>query len=255
MASRMIVVIASVAFGCDVDASEADAFRKGGGIWISNGLEEPDVSGVDPAAALSTPQGLDPDGSLLADAQGLEIAGYLVECALPEGQSVTKVRGADGYTIVLQGALGLAPEWKDGACDEDCQQWVSACMLARTNVTGEPVGLWLAADHPAIGLGHPGEYPFHEATFYGNLFQDPPALHLCRGVQAVDDSSLGEYLRTRTCGGLEPEACGFTQWGDCNDTGRCILVAGFVTDCAAASLLATERYHSITTFVAAAAGQ
>jgi hypothetical protein len=255
VARRMIVMIAFMAFGCDVDASEADAFRKGGGIWISNGLEDPDASGVDPTAALSTNHGLDPNGALLADAAGLELAGYLVECALPEGEILTKLRAADGQVLVLHGALGLAPEWKDGACDEDCQQWVSACMLARTNSTGESVGLWLVADHPAIGLGHEGAYPLHEATFYGNLFEDPPALYLCRGIEADEDSDLGEYLRSRTCGGLEPEACGFTQWGGCSDAGRCISVEGFATECGDGSPLIGERYHSISTFVAADAGQ
>lgn len=254
MARRVIVMIASMAFGCDVDADETDEFRKGGGIWISNGLEDPDASGVDPSAALSTRQGLDPDGSLLADAAGLEIAGYLVECALPEGESLTKLREADGHTIVLPGALGLAPEWKDGPCDEDCQQWVSACMLARTNATGASVGLWLVAEHAAIGLGHDGGHPLHEATFYGNLFQDPPARYLCRGIQADEGSSLGEYLQSRTCDGLDPEACGFTQWGGCYDAGRCLLAEGFATECAAGPL-ADERYHSISTFVAADAGQ
>jgi hypothetical protein len=250
VARRMIVMIASMAFGCDVDAGEADAVRKGGGIWISNGLEDPDASGVDPTAALSTRQGLDPDGSLLADAAGLELAGYLVECALPEGQALTKLREADGQVLVLHGSLGLAPQWQDGACDESCQQWVSACMLARTNVSGESIGLWLAAEHPAIGLGHDGAHPLHEATFYGNLFQDPPARYLCRGIEAHEDSDLGEYLQARTCGGLDPAVCGFTQWGGCNDPGRCVLADGFVTECADGSPIG-DRYRSISTFVAA----
>lgn len=253
----------ATAFGCDPypddpldDEPMALSFRPGGGIWIGNGLEDPDVSGVNPAAGLATKQGLDPDGSLLADAAGIEVATYLVECALPLGQSITKTRKSDGLTIVLAGALGLSPEWKDGACESSCQEWVSACMLARTNVTGESVALWLSADHPAIGLGHGTDYPLYEATFYGNLFQDPDAQYLCRGTEAVEGSALGAYLVGRTCGGLPLEACGFTRWGRCNDVGRCLSVNGFSTACAAGSdPLTGARYRSISTFVTATGWQ
>lgn len=242
------------ALACDHEADDAFhddelALRGGGGIWIGNGLEDPDVSGVDPAHGLSSVQGLDPDGALLADAFGIEIAGYLVECALPANQSLTKVR--DGQTIVLPGALGLAPQWQNGACDQSCQEWVSACMLARTNVSGDSIGLWLSAAHPAIGLGRSGSHPLYEATFYGNLFQDPAARYLCRGIDASSGSALGEYLEDRTCGGVPPEECGFTDWGPCISTARCIFMSGHATACAAGNdPLTGARYHSISTYVA-----
>jgi hypothetical protein len=258
---RRIIVLGSAllgifaALGCDLDEVEAQTFRRDGGIWIGNGLEDLDVSGVDPAHGLSTTHGLDPDGTSLLD-DGIRTATYLVECALAADQSITKTRTADGQTFVLEGRLGLAPEWEDEECDEDCQQWVTACLLARTNVTGESVALWLSADHPAIGLGHGVEYPLHEATFYGNLFQDPAGRHLCRGIDVAASSGLGEYLDGRTCGGVGPEACGFTQWGGCNDVGRCITAAGHATECATGGdPLTGVRHRSISTFVAADAWQ
>jgi len=245
------------AFACDpaaIDASSDDSlepsFRTIGGIWIGNGLEDPDVSGVDPSHGLATTQGLDPNGTLMSTEAGIEIAGYIAQCALPAGQSLTKLRESDGRTIVLAGALGLAAEWKDGACNATCQEWVTACLLARTNVTGVTIGLWLSADHPAIGLGKDPGYPLYEATFYGNVFQDPEAQYLCRGTNA-GTGGLGDHLLGRTCGGLPPEACGFTQWGSCHDVGRCITVNGpHHIDCAAGTNPAAgARYHSISTYV------
>ena len=214
--------------------------RTAGGMWIGNGLEDPDVSGVDPAGRLSSDQGLDPNGALMSTSTGIVVATYLVECALAANQSVTKTRQADGQTFVLSGRVGLAPQWLAGGCDESCQQWVSACLLARTNVTGQTVKLWISADHPAVGLGDHGNYSLYEATFYGNVFRAAGARYLCRGSDA--DDSLG----SRTCGSLPTGACGFIEWGDCDDPGRCIDVDGYDTRCADGSGV---RYASISTFL------
>jgi hypothetical protein len=250
-----MLALALTAAACDADSPDLDdplealSYRTGGGMWIGNGLEDPDVSGIDPAHGLSTREGLHPTRGLLATPSGIEVATYLVECALPEGESIVKVQKA-GDILELTGALGLAPEWKDGACDETCQEWVSACLLARTNVTGETVGLWLSADHPALGLGHDPGYPLYEATFYGNVFQDPDALYLCHGTQAT--GLLSDYLEGRTCGGQPVEACGFTDWGACHGLDRCLFDNGHATECAEGDDPATGiRHRSISTFVSA----
>lgn len=246
------VMLGLAATACDLepDAREPDAFdepRKGGGggggggggTWIGNGLVDPDVSDVDPAHGLATSAGLHPD------ADGLPLARYLVECALPEGDVVTKT--VQDQTHQLHGALGLAPEWKLGACGLDCQEWVSACLLARVNVTGQTVDLWLAATHPAIGLGHDDLLSTYEATFYGNLFAEPPVLELCRGPQG---GQVGAYLDDRTCDGQPPELCGITDEDECAAADRCVSVNGFDTDCATGvDALAGARYNSISTFV------
>jgi hypothetical protein len=235
------------------DPIGAVSYRAGGGMWIGNGLENPHVSGMSPAAALSTRQGMHPDRGLLSNADGVHLASYLVECALPEGDSITKTR-SDGRSLVFEGALGLAPEWKDGPCDESCQEWVTACLLARTNVTGESVRLWLAADHPAIGLGHDPAHPLYEATFYGNVFQAPDALYLCRGTPQAH-GQLSDYLEGRTCGGRPPGACGITDWGGCHSPDRCIFDNGHATECAEGDDAdAGVRYRSISTFVSPPSG-
>jgi hypothetical protein len=238
-----------VAAGCDLETGTLEAgssahYRKGGGggggggTWAGNGLVALDVSDVDPA------HGLDTDAGLHVDADSLQLATYLVECALPPGESLQKpVSG--GEAVVLQGALGLAPAWQDEPCDEDCQEWVSACLLARVNVAGDSVDLWLTAEHPAIGLGHAASLPIYEATFYGNVFEGQ--LYVCRGSQG---GPLGDYLDDRTCAGEPLASCGFSDWGECDAADRCIHVQGFATDCAAgADPSSGPRYGSISTFV------
>lgn len=236
-----------------IDEPHAQTSRRGGGgggsgKWLPNGLLDADVGDVDPAHGLDTELGLPSDGELLSDADGLHVATYLVECALGEGDSITKL--VDGQEHELEGVLGLAPEWRDGSCDEDCQEWVTACLLARTNVSGDSVMLWITADHPAVGLGHPsGGQLLYEATFYGNLFDDPEARSLCRGPQAAG-GALGAALAARTCDGQPLAECGFTDWGGCNATDRCLFDGGFATECAAgASPFTGTRQHSISTFV------
>jgi hypothetical protein len=249
VSSVMLIVTA-----CDPETSELFiepqvlSYRAGGGMWIGNGLEDPDISGVDPAFGLGTSQGLDPNGPLLADAAGIELATYIVECALPANQSVSKTR--NGQTIVFQGLLGLASAWQAGACDQTCQQWVTACLLARTNASGESVGIWVTADHPAIGLGQSPAYPHYEATFYGNLFQDPDSRYLCRSDPAMGEGEMGAYLEERTCAGEPPEACGFTDWEACTAPSRCIFNKGHATLCAEGNQAEGARYRSISTFVA-----
>lgn len=209
----------------------------GGGTWAGNGLVELDVSDVDPA------HGLDTDAGLSVGAGSLQLATYLVECALPSGDALEK--DVDGDVVTLSGALGLAPEWQDEPCDQECQEWVSACLLARVNVTGESVDLWLAADHPAIGLGRAPSLPAYEATFYGNVFEDER--HVCHGSQ---EGSLGDHLDDRTCAGEPLTRCGFSDWGECGARDRCDHVQGFATNCATGADPGTGvRYNSISTFV------
>jgi hypothetical protein len=209
----------------------------GGGTWIGNGLVELDLGDVSPAYGLETDAGLHPD------ADSLQLATYLVECALPEDDAVTKT--VDGQPVLLEGLLGLAPEWKDEPCEEDCQEWVSACLMARVNVAGDSVDLWLTATNPAIGLGHHPSLPIYEATFYGNVFQGVQAV--CRGPQ---NGQLGAYLDDRTCDGEPVSSCGFADWGGCGTGDRCLYVNGFATDCATGLDPASGvRYRSVSTFV------
>ncbi|HEY5925859.1 MAG TPA: hypothetical protein VIV11_29430, partial [Kofleriaceae bacterium] len=110
---------------------------------------------------------------------------YIYECAMPATRS-TRLDLGDGYELVLTGKIGLAPQWFDGACDQSCQRWVSACVLARTNAYGVkvPISMRVSDSAPqhikdALALAQgdaetPGEaelFPVREGTYYGNLFQ------------------------------------------------------------------------------------
>src|SRR5690606_37311417 len=145
--------------------STASTRPPGGGGFINNGLHDPQIGGIDPDHALDTIEGM--NGALLDDPDRVATAQYLVECALPAGASITKE--VDGVPTEFEGALGLAPEWEGDACDQDCQEWVSACLLARTNVSQQEVPLRLKGDHPALGTGTSLGFPLYEASFFGNL--------------------------------------------------------------------------------------
>src|SRR5262245_15286106 len=107
---------------------------------------------------------------------------YLVSCALPADQSITLTLG--GTPTTFQGGLGLAPEWgvDGGVCDTHCQQWVSACLLARVNYYGQHVALSVRGPDAALATT-PDErtaYPEREAGYWGNIFLSKPAMYACR---------------------------------------------------------------------------
>lgn len=155
---------------------------------------------------LATEAGLSSTTGFVATTAGQELLRYLVECALPAGRSITKGDPVHGGTITFDGFVGLAPAWETGACDEDCQEWVSACLLARTNALGQSVSIELVASHPAIGSRRtkPLTYLLEEAGFHGNLFLDPPQAHACMGSGA-----LLSALQLRLCGLVPLLTCGF----------------------------------------------
>jgi hypothetical protein len=187
------------------------------GDWLTNGLQAPEVGGVDVAYPLNTPEGLSETFGIMTDPGTRASAEYIVECALPAGHFITKV--VDGQAYVYEGQLGLAPEWETESCDEDCQQWVSACMLARTNVSGEHVVLWIQADHPGIGFGRP-EGLLHEASWYGNLFVEGEEQFLCKGAK---NGNVAAKRAGRTCSAGSGKQCGFTKYNDCDKHDRCTM--------------------------------
>ena len=216
----------------------------GSGGWLGNGLEDPDVSGIDPAYSLESAEGLSSSGGWLLDAETLKLTKYLVECALPAEESIVKT--VDGQTVQLDGLLGLAPEWQAGDCDEDCQEWVSACLLARTNVSGATVSIFVSGEHEALDW-EPPKGTVLEAGFYGNLFTDPDGKYLCKGSsQAV----VAAKRDGRTCSGTG--TCQFTRYNDCTSNSRCTMVGpnqDIPSDCKTGSLATSAPYHTIATFV------
>jgi hypothetical protein len=98
---------------------------------------------------------------------------YVYSCSMPMGSSMRLVFGDRDYGTV-EGGLELAPEWgvAGGACNERCQRFVSACLLARTNFWGVPVQISLRGDHPSLipAEDEKARYPLREGAYFGNLF-------------------------------------------------------------------------------------
>lgn len=143
---------------------------------VQNGLLQDLASVSLTDASLSSLDGLAP---LVEDDPGVAtFLRYLVSCALPAGARVS----VGGHTF--EGDAGLGAAWATGPCDVECQEWVSACLLARTNAYGIPVVIHTRGPHPALGDVTPemeAAFPVEEGAFWGNFFLDPPREHACRG--------------------------------------------------------------------------
>ncbi len=194
--------------------SDVAAARETNGIMFNGGPFD-----ALPTAALST-EGLTDNAALRsvldANPEAAHVFQYLVECALPEGASfVLPVAGEDR---TFSGSMGLAPEWATGVCDVTCQRWVSACLFARTNAFGLPVGLYFSGPHPSLAAqtskdGGPAAngFPLREGAFYGNMFGDLARRFDCRG-----DGYDPLFVTVRRCS--QPgSACGAAHVGTCGD--------------------------------------
>lgn len=91
------------------------------------------------------------------------------------------MRGAYGTAMPFNGEVGLAPEWETGSCNTQCQEYVSACMMAHVNTAGLHIPLWLTAAQPNVGWGQSPDYPLQESSFFGNIFVNPPQAYYCDG--------------------------------------------------------------------------
>jgi hypothetical protein len=95
--------------------------------------------------------------------------------------------------------MGLAPQWEYGACDTNCQEYISACMLAHVNTSGKNIKLWLDGDNSALGWGRSTDYPYQEGSFFGNIFTNPPKAYFCNGKD-FDQGAVPGRLGVGTSG-------------------------------------------------------
>jgi hypothetical protein len=105
---------------------------------------------------------------LMTTSGGRDVVKYIAKCALPSNQSLI-YQDQYGTNYTYPGLLGVAPEWQTGACDYNCQERVSACMLAHVNNSGYHIAIWLDSESN-IGWGKSPNYPYEEGSFFGNLF-------------------------------------------------------------------------------------
>ncbi len=123
--------------------------------------------------------GLSTTSGLMTTAGGRDVVKYMVKCALPAGDSITK-QDQNGTSFTFPGGIGVAPELKNGPCDVACQERVSACMLAHVNNSGTNIDIWIDSEG-AIGWGTSPDFPYQEGSFFGNLFPNPWQGFYCNG--------------------------------------------------------------------------
>jgi hypothetical protein len=137
------------------------------GLTSSNGLAS--NNGLSLLNGLNSINGLTSSNGLMTTSGGRQTVSYLVKCALPAGRSIVK-RDQYGTSHTFHGAMGMGASWEFGSCDSNCQQHISACMMAHVNTAGVNIPLWMVSDHPNVGWGRSRYYPNQEGSFFGNIF-------------------------------------------------------------------------------------
>jgi hypothetical protein len=200
------------------------------GIW-SNGIWSNGLSGD---AAM-------PGDTLRGNAYARQLLQYVYSCAMPpatydttldpnEGAPLFCTSDADcdtGYAcasdnscvIPLRGAIGVGinadgTSWPaSGTCDESCQRWVSACVLARTNAYGVHVQISMRAPADApqaikdalrVGDGAGGEresFSLREGAYYGNIFATTPTTPPPAGGNGAATGPIASTPQYYACAG------------------------------------------------------
>jgi hypothetical protein len=205
------------------------------GLGLANGLNLNNGLSLTNGLALTNGLGLSNGVALVDSEEGRELLRYTVECALPPDTSVT-IADSEGTEHTFDGLVGLAPEWETEACEEECQEWVSACLFARSNAYGESVMIELVADHPAIGMDI--TLPHQEGAFFGNLDGPGPRLFSCWGAD-VDQA----VAQDRVCA-TDTKDCIIEAVGPCDEV--CEEADGAFFECRAKG----HTYENvITTYV------
>ena len=148
--------------------------------------------------------GLSTTSGLMTTSGGRDVVKYMVKCAYPAGHSLT-TKDQNNVSYTYDGALGVAPELENtNTCGVDCQERISACMLAHVNNSGMHVGIWLDSEG-AIGWGQSTDYPYREGSFFGNLFPNPWKGYYCNGPDYGSAETSGRL------GARSPRTCTSTR--------------------------------------------
>jgi len=181
--------------------------------------------------------------TMLDTVENRDVVKYLVQCALPDGSSIT-LSDANG-TYTFDGAIGLAPGWATSTPSASEKRWVSACLLARTNAYGISVAISLRGANPALvaDSAEASAYGLREAAFWGDVFGDTLDANACPGPLKLADSQLST-LPLRACAvsadGVTT-TCGHEYAGPCATA--CSDSNGNYTGCAGVT-------EVVTTYVA-----
>jgi len=162
----------------DYALASANGLAMVNGLTATNGLAF--TNGLAMTNGLGSTNGLASTNGLMTTSDGRNTVSYLVRCALSASDTLVK-QDQNGVSYTFHGAIGVAPQWKNGSCDSGCQENVSACLMAHVNTSGKHVNLWLDGTSPAIGWGRNPSYPMQESAFFGNIFASPPTPYFCNG--------------------------------------------------------------------------
>jgi hypothetical protein len=180
----------------------------------------------------------------LHDPLAREFLKYVVSCALPEDESIKMT--IDGTKYTFEGGLGLASEWgeRGGHCDEECQRWVSGCVLARVDYLGVEKIISLRGANRALKTTakEVRDYTDREATYFGNLFIEGAPKFACL--------SPGKKEIERVCGD-SLDNCPMEVVGSC--ARACAYegaAGGFVNCSSSGKARKPEIFHeSVTVFL------
>ncbi len=135
---------------------------------------------------------------------------YVVQCAVPSGQTRTYTSLATGRTYTWKGLFGLAPRWSSGYPATIAeQQIITACLAAHANKFGMHISISvLGKSAQGTPIGYTAseltKYSETEACFFGNTFRD-------EGIFAANDRNA---LRSWES---SPRACGLSAWDQSTD--------------------------------------
>ena len=162
----------------------------------------------------------------LTDPNARMLFKYIVSCALPASAHVDLTIDSVDYSF--PGEIGLTPKWglPGGSCNETCQRWVSACVLARVDYLGAKVDISLRGPHANL-TASPAEraaFTVREGVYYGNIFRAPADQERYACV------APGRKGLPRVCGPTL-DGCVVEATGWCNDTCGGTLPDGAYLDC------------------------
>jgi hypothetical protein len=161
---------------------------------------------------------------LMQTEDGRDVLSYVIGCALPASESRTVTYSGTAYTF--DGSIGLAPDWGVRPPNVSERRWVTACLLARTNLFGVSVPISMRHDTNAVLTASPAEqaqYETVEGAFFGDLFGETQVWYACADrTWATTVWSPGQPLPQRACVLSEDGVttkCDFTYVGQCNPSG------------------------------------
>jgi hypothetical protein len=236
MKARIALALISSLFlgACVADSATEDDSAEATPRLASNSMLPGVISSSNLNAAPISGPALTASG-LEANASGRSYIGYMMECALNSRTTLTSAFG--GVIYSYPGSLGLAQAWGTRALTTSEARYVSACVLSRANVFGQPVTISMRADNSILATTSDelANYNVEEAAYWGNVFSSNPGqMHACNGVDQVRDGDTYGDLPLRQCAQPDPNnpgytLCGFVFDGNCADI--CVRNGDHYTSC------------------------